>query len=121
MKIVQKVYDKCRASNILHISRNVIIIEHLRTSERFFSKAKSKLIAFVSKNSSELRRTTIKNCNFSLLLILQLLENLIPIRTTSICSSFQACDKISFLLIKNTTMITNDWYQNITVSKILKY
>lgn len=45
-----------------------------------------------------MRRATVKNGNFSLFLVLQLLEYFVPIWAASVCAGLEACDQVPFFL-----------------------
>lgn len=66
--------------------------------KHFFAKIESKLITFDSEKSTELRRAAVKHCDFSFLLVQQLFENFIPIRSAGVGSGFQTRDEIAFFL-----------------------
>lgn len=66
--------------------------------ENLLPEGESILIALVAKGLAQLRRSTVEDCDLSTLLILDLLEDLVPVRTSGICAGLQASDQISFFL-----------------------
>lgn len=66
--------------------------------ENLLAEDKSVLITFVAQGLGELRRATIEDCDLALALVLNLRENLVPIRSTRIRARLQSSDQVTFLL-----------------------
>lgn len=68
------------------------LIKKFNWSKYFLLKHEAKLFAFVAQRFGELRRAAIEHGDFSLLLILDLLEDFVPVGSAGGRSSLQAGD-----------------------------
>lgn len=74
----------------------------------FFAEIESKLIAFYSQKSAELRRSAVEHSDFAFLLVQQLLEHFVPVRSARVCPGLQPRDQISFFLYMTNGRIKRD-------------
>lgn len=76
----------------------MIVIATVYFLEDLFAEHETILIALVPQRFGELWWTTVKDSNLSLALILDLGEDLVPIRSASVCACLESCDQVALFL-----------------------
>ncbi len=72
--------------------------------KHFFTEVESILLAFGSQNLGQILIATVEHCDFTLMFILELLEDPVPVGPSSISSGFQSCNGILAHVLKK-----NQW------------
>jgi len=76
-------------------------LELLQKSEALLAEVEAELVALDAQCARQLRRTAVEHGHFALALVLDLLEHLVPVRTTGVRPRLQTSDQVAFLLQKS--------------------